>query len=743
MESKKHTWVDNEDVQASVGSYGLTAEDSVHIPPVVHGLPSMSENHNTTLVALGAGIPASAYLSQEWQINGTWGTHANLVWPNYTGAGVLITDLDDGFQTNHADYAANYKTALSYDFATNRADGAAAGATDYHGTAVMGLMIGNGAGGAGSLGVAYGATAFGMRMSFSSGSLSQIQQGFQYAQSHGAGVMNNSWGFSTPFSDDFGAVSGATYFSGIATAMQGYASMGRGGLGGVIVFAAGNNRAGGDNTNYHNMQNSPFAITVAAIDQSGHVASFSTPGTSILVSAAGVNDITTNNTQNGGYIPGAAYIGFSGTSAAAPVVSGVVALIEQANPNLGWRDVQQILAYSAQYNDPTSSSWHYNSAVNWNGGGLHYSPDYGFGAVNAATAVALAQTWTLQASADTSVNMITVSAGTVVPHLAIQGTAAVSSTINVLQNVNIEHVEVNLNITDTSLSHLTATLIAPNGMKSVLISNPANGTFGNNISFQATTVADWGETSAGKWTLQVQDTTTGSTGTLNSWGLTFLGSPVNNNHTYVYTDDYGTLSGAALAARSVISDPSSGINTLNIAAVTGNCTVNLAAGTGIIDGKAFTISSGTIIRNVYCGAGNDTVTGDNGNNYIYAGTGHDVITLGNGNSTVCLTTGIDTITAGGGRDTFLFTAVETTACAISRFGTGTNGDTIDLSAVLSYSNPATQAIASFVTLTTQGSNTVVSINATGVGSHFTAEAILTGVTHLDLATMIHNGNLIL
>jgi len=746
LENKKHTWSDNENPQDNAGFYGLLAEDSYSndpMPnPVIHAsLPGGNTDDTTHMLsAMSTGIPANAYLSQEWQITGTWGSHANLVWPTYTGAGVIITDLDDGFQTNNTDYASNYSTALSYDFVTNRADGAAAGATDYHGTSVMGLMIGNGAAGHGSLGVAYGAEAFGMRVSFGDGSLTQIQQGFQYALSHGAGVMNNSWGFTSEFSDDFGAVDGYTVFSGIASSMQAYAAQGRNGLGGVAVFAAGNDRTAGDNTNYHNMQNSPYVITVAAIDSNGNIASFSTPGTSILVSAAGVNDVTTNDTQNGGYVPGSAYIYFSGTSAAAPIVSGVVALMEQANAHLGWRDIQEILAYSAQYNDPASSTWQYNGAVNWNGGGLHYSSDFGFGAVNAATAVALAQVWTLQNTAEDSANMLTVNGGTLAANLAIHTTAAVTSSINVMQNINIEHVEVNLNITDTSLSHMIVTLIAPDGTKSVLIDDPTNGTSGNNISFQATTDADLGETSAGKWTLQVQDTASGATGELNSWGITFLGSAVSNNHTYIYTDDYGTYTGAALAARDVLRDTSGGVDTLNLAAMTGSSNINLATGTCTIDGKALSIAAGTVIDNVYFGSGNSTVTGNNGNDYIYASTGHDVITLGNGTDTVNMSTGIDTITAGAGKDTFIFNAAETTAASISHFST-TAGDAINLSAVLSYTGAVSQAIANYVELTTQGSNTLVSISASGNG-HFTAEATLTGVTGLNLTTLIHNGDLI-
>ena len=56
---------------------------------------------------------------------------------------------------------------------------------------------------------------------------------------------------------------------------------------------------------------------------------------------------------------------FNGTSAATPMVSGVVALMLQASPKLTWRDVPLILARSARQVDAQSSGWrsHSNSPM--------------------------------------------------------------------------------------------------------------------------------------------------------------------------------------------------------------------------------------------------------------------------------------------------------------------------------------------------------------------------------------------
>lgn len=85
---------------------------------------------------------------------------------------------------------------------------------------------------------------------------------------------------------------------------------------------------------------------------------------------------------------------FSGTSAAVPVVSGVIALLRSAYPELTWRDVKLILAESAEKIDIADASWqpaargyHNNSRF------YNHSIDYGFGLIDAAEANRLAKSW--------------------------------------------------------------------------------------------------------------------------------------------------------------------------------------------------------------------------------------------------------------------------------------------------------------------------------------------------------------
>ena len=96
-------------------------------------------------------------------------------------------------------------------------------------------------------------------------------------------------------------------------------------------------------------------------------------------SNGGTDAITTTSTNNS-YIEN-----FGGTSSTTPLVSGMIALMLEANPNLTWRDVQHVLINSSDVVDANSNGWFTNGAEH------DFSHDYGFGRINAEAAVALGQ----------------------------------------------------------------------------------------------------------------------------------------------------------------------------------------------------------------------------------------------------------------------------------------------------------------------------------------------------------------
>ena len=132
---------------------------------------------------------------------------------------------------------------------------------------------------------------------------------------------------------------------------------------------------------------------MCAVGDDGARAAYSEQGANLWVCAPSSGGdrgiVTTENSDR--------YINdFSGTSSATPKVAGVAALLRQANPDLTWRDLKLILAASARKNDVSNAGWEegarkYGSTDDSDR--YHFNHGYGFGMVDAAAAVALAQDW--------------------------------------------------------------------------------------------------------------------------------------------------------------------------------------------------------------------------------------------------------------------------------------------------------------------------------------------------------------
>ncbi|MGH1376022.1 MAG: DUF5801 repeats-in-toxin domain-containing protein [Alphaproteobacteria bacterium] len=126
--------------------------------------------------------------------------------------------------------------------------------------------------------------------------------------------------------------------------------------------------------------------------------------------------------------------------------------------------------------------------------------------------------------------------------------------------------------------------------------------------------------------------------------------------------------------------------------------------------------------------GDDVINGGAGNDTIFGQEGDDVINGGAGN---------DVIYGGSGADTFLFDAITDGTDTVKDFD-ATEGDLLDLSAILTAYDALTDDIADFVIATENGGETTISIDASGnAGVGGSVEiAVLEGVTGLDLDTSI-------
>jgi Ca2+-binding RTX toxin-like protein/subtilisin-like proprotein convertase family protein len=622
---------------------------------------------------------SNSYRAYQWYLDGkltvggnAYGANVDKISTEYTGSGVKVGIIDQGFDITNIDLIGRFDLTQSFDPRDTTVSSISPdGAADAHGTWVAGVLGASATNEVGAIGVAPDATLVGYYARFGLGGSSAMELAKLLALQVNVDVSNSSWGYSTAFSDNFLNASWAPVENAISNA----AEHGRGSLGTVYVFAAGNDReytpnsaSDGDNTNNHSLTNSRFIITAAASTTDGHIAHFSTPGASVFVTAPG-DAILTTTLDNGDGNRTNDFAVVSGTSFAAPIVSGVVAMMLQANPDLGYRDVQEILALSSEKLDPTSSSWATNGATNWNGGGNLVSHDFGFGLVDAHAAVRLAETWTSQ---NTAANEQVISAaGNIGPNAALSQSGAnqyVTTVSGDYQHFSIDWVELDVTLQNAHNGDLKIELISPDGTDSVLLDHPAGGTnASSNLNFTFSTNHNWGETPNGDWKVVIHDTGTGGNDSIVSYSLRIYGDDHGSNDTYYYTDDFATLSGD----RSVLTD-SSGNDTINAAAVTTDLTLDLNPGQiSMIAGRQVSIATDTVIENAFGGDGNDHIIGNDADNHLSGGHGHNTLEGGAGND--ILDGGPDGSTLIGGIGNDVYDVRSSSDAVIENSNEGTDG----------------------------------------------------------------------
>ncbi|HHI82101.1 MAG TPA: hypothetical protein ENJ99_03015, partial [Rhizobiales bacterium] len=92
------------------------------------------------LPALLAGyrqfVPSDSQFGNQWHLNNASGPDINVtgIWDDYTGAGVDLAVIDDGFDFTHGDLSPNYDVARDHDFENNDNDASPFYADDSHGT---------------------------------------------------------------------------------------------------------------------------------------------------------------------------------------------------------------------------------------------------------------------------------------------------------------------------------------------------------------------------------------------------------------------------------------------------------------------------------------------------------------------------------------------------------------------------------------------------------------------------------
>ena len=426
-------------------------------------------------------LPTDPLFASQWHLRNTSlpAADANVeaAWAlGYTGAGVLVGVIDGGnWQSTHPDMAGKYNTAASIP----------AGGLSSHAHAVAGVIGASAFNAEGGVGAAYNSTMG--SMAYGNGTVNATA--FAHRNDI-TDIKNNSWG---PFDNgNYHFMTPAEY-----AALETAATTGRGGLGTLFAWAAGNGGTG-DRVEYDPYAASRYTVAVGAISNLDSASSYNELGSSMLVvahSSGGSLGITTTDlTGSAGYSSGNYTSNFGGTSSASPLGAGVMALILEANPTLTRRDMHRILAESARKVDPSDPTWTTNAA------GFDISYSYGFGAIDAGAAVVLAETWT-NLPQEVSVASPTLAVNQAIPD---NNTAGVTRTITIDQDISVEEVELFVTINTTYRGDLNIILTSPEGTESILARTGPDSA-DNLADYRLTTLRHLDESSLGDWTINVSD----------------------------------------------------------------------------------------------------------------------------------------------------------------------------------------------------------------------------------------------
>jgi subtilisin-like proprotein convertase family protein len=485
------------------------------------------------------------YFSYQWflQADGKtnhWNIDSDVVWESGNhGEGVNICVVDpSSIYLRHSDLNSNKDLQKSFNFLVrSRTTDTTIPGGESHGTCAAGVIGAREENSKGIIGVASRAN---ISARTTSGSEADILDALSY-QAATTDVSSNSYGPSDATAQVNQYYNVQSFKDGINIGLN----SGRRGLGTIFVWAAGNGRRNSDRSNYDGYASNSGVLSICSVGKSGAVSVFSEPGSNLWVCAPGE------------WIPSTDYKGlkcsdgpevksdfadtdytatFTGTSAAAPVVSGVVGLIlkEAAlqNKQLGWRDVRIILAKSAQK----------PQGVTWQPTGIGFNDDYGFGIVNAKNAVALVKNWTSVGTGNWTAENL--SAAYLTPtgsgsfDVASGYVALNKYTISPAAVNFIEHIDLQIQMTHTDPGALEANLVykpldaSKSVVSKILTPHSCLDSQGSTVSCQGGSnltytfgVANFlGESAQGTWELQIKNNNGNSAGgSISGWRLKIYG----------------------------------------------------------------------------------------------------------------------------------------------------------------------------------------------------------------------------
>ncbi|XP_069393948.1 proprotein convertase subtilisin/kexin type 4-like isoform X3 [Paralichthys olivaceus] len=385
------------------------------------------------------------------------------VWSNnITGNGVVVSIIDDGIDHKNKDLQRNFEALASFDLCASHGPShdpmPVRDEENSHGTRCAGEVAMEANNSYCGVGIAFNARIGGIRLL--NGNVTDAMEATALTFNiHFIDIFVCSWGPR----DDGAELDGPHSLTEEALRLGTH--KGRGGKGSIFVWAAGNGGLQHDHCGADGYVNSIYNIAISAVTQTGKPAYFGEP-------CPGVMAVTLTGASVGGPLPlvTVTTIGdgcithFPGTSSAAPIAAGILALVLEVKYGFGLLDAGLMVQQAA----------HFNTAAHQR---------------KCTQEVPFDPTRILSSGGGVSVN---------IPSEACSGGTNEISTL--------EHVQVRVTISTVCRGDLSISLQSPGGTVSLLLdTRPNDASTAGLTNWIMMTVHCWGEQPQGLWTLQVTD----------------------------------------------------------------------------------------------------------------------------------------------------------------------------------------------------------------------------------------------
>ncbi|XP_070821968.1 furin-like protease kpc-1 [Chaetodon trifascialis] len=425
------------------------------------------------------------------------------VWRNnITGDGVVVSIIDDGVDHANKDLKKNFEALASFDLRASHGLShdpmPVRDEENSHGTRCAGEVAMEANNSYCGVGIAFNARIGGIRLL--DGSVTDAMEATALTFNiHFIDIFVCSWGPR----DDGAEMDGPKSLTKQALRLGTH--KGRGGKGSIYVWAAGNGGMQRDHCGADGYVNSIYNIAIGAVSQTGKPASFGEPCPGVMavtLTGAGVGGSLPLVTVTVTSIADGCVTHFPGTSSAAPIAAGILALVLEVNPKLTWRDVQHLIAKTAKIPDPDEPGWNINAA------GHHVHHRYGFGLLDAGLMVQQAAHFKAVSPQRKCIQEVMLHptrilspGGVVSVNIQSEACRGRTNEINTL-----EHVQVRVSISSVCRGDLSISLGSPAGTVSMLLdTRPNDASTAGLPKWTFMTVHCWGEQPRGLWTLQVTD----------------------------------------------------------------------------------------------------------------------------------------------------------------------------------------------------------------------------------------------